>query len=230
MQTSIRIASCLVGLAASIGTAGARALDASHARACAQVAATVVAASTAESRDACAAIVRAAAFLAEQGIAVLAPIELHLVDALPPELASPSRVGAYLHEHRRAYVLRRDRWPANSAPFGLPMTRTVHRSAIVHEAVHAIFAQHYGSSQPDVVAHEYLAYVGQLASLPPRLRARALHGVGPSDDDSVRRLNLFVLGMNPDRFAALAWRHWSAPGRGALFVHALLEDGSLPQG
>ena len=127
-------------------------------------------------------------------------------------------------------MLRLGHWPANSSPFGLPTTRAVHRSAIVHEAVHAIFAQHYGRSQPDVVAHEYLAYVGQLASLPPALRARALRGVAPGDGDMRRRLNLFVLGMNPDRFAAFAWYHWSAPGHGADFVHVLLEDGYLPPG
>ncbi len=237
MQLPNRPAAFAFAVAATITLActvvvprGTVAAGAHLARSCPQAAAVVVALRAAERRDACQAIAQAAAFLARQGVAMRAPIELHLVDALPPAVASSTRTGVYLHEERRAYVLRRARWPADAAPLGLPMTRALYRSAIVHEAVHAIAAEHFPDEGADVVAHEYLAYVGQLESLAPALRERALRAGPASAGDEVRRLNLYVLGMRPDSFAALAWRHWSAPGHGATVVHAVLEDGVLPGG
>lgn len=197
---------------------------------CPQVAAVVFARTAAEARNACRGVAQAAAFLARQSVVAGAPIELHLVDALPKAVASPTRIGVYLHEERRAYVLRRSRWPADAAPFGLPITRALHRSAIVHEAVHALTAEHFPDRHVDIVAREYLAYVGQLASLPAALRQQALRAAPESAGDEPRHLNLFVLGMRPDVFAALAWRHWSAPGRGARVVRAVLDNGALPDG
>src|SRR5690606_36080234 len=162
---------------------------------CPQVAAVVVAPSRGEVRDACHAIGQAAGFLAEHGMAPRAPVELHLVDALPAEAATATRTGVYLHELRRAYVLQRSHWPQDAAPFGLPMTAELHRSAIVHEAVHAIVAEHFRNPHPDVVVHEYFAYVGQLHALEPALRELALDAAGPVPaEDLARRLNLFVLG------------------------------------
>ncbi len=205
----------------------ARAADA-RARSCAEGVATVVARSPHEMREACGAIAQAAAFLARLGVVLHGPIELHLVDALPDIAATPTRTGVYLRDQRRAYVLRRERWPVDAAPFGLPMSRALYRSAIVHEAVHAIIAEHFHAERLDVVAHEYLAYVGQLDALPAALRRRALRAAPQQAGDEARRLNLFVLGMNPDRFAALAWRHWSTPGNARAVVQAVLEKGTMP--
>lgn len=229
MSTLLSAVFTLVSLALAGGFAGAAAPHAVGVN-CTQVAAVVVAPTGYETLEACRAIGQAAEFLAEQGIVVRTPVELHLVAALPPEAATTTRVGVYLHESRRAHVLQRSRWPEDAGPFGLPMTPALYRSAIVHEAVHAIVADHFSAS-PDVVAHEYIAYVGQLHSLPPALRRRVLDAAGPAPaDDPARGLNLFVLGMNPDRFAALAWHHWSRPENGATFVHALLEGDALPVG
>ncbi len=227
---SVAVASAVLGAAFAAPGDPSAAPVAARTR-CTEVAAVVVAPTRSESREACRAIAQAADFLAGTDIVVRTPVELHVVDALPPEAATTTRAGVYLHELRRAYVLRRSRWPADTAPFGLPMTRALYRSAIVHEAVHAIVADHFRSPHPDVVAHEYFAYVGQLHSLPPDLRRQALEAGGPEPtEDPARRLNLFVLGMNPDRFAALAWHHWSRPDVGAAFVDALLEGDALPVG
>lgn len=226
---AIGLVSVLIGatFAAQEKSAPAQAVRAN----CAQVAAVVVAPTRGEVDEACRAIGQAATFLAGKGIAVRTPVELHLVDALPVEVATATRAGVYLHESRRAYVLQRSRWPQDAAPFGLPMTPELYRSAIVHEAVHAIVADHFRSPHPDVVVHEYFAYVGQLHSLEPALRERALEQAGPVPaEDLVRRLNLFVLGMNPDRFAAVAWHHWSRRADDPAFVHALLEGDAVPAG
>lgn len=189
---------------------------------CSPLAATVVATVRSEARAACEAIARAADFLAGQGAPLRSPIELHLVDALPEAEASATRGGVYLHEERRAYVLRRGAWKPQTAPFGLPMTAALHDSVVVHEAAHAIAAQHFRLDAPDVVAHEYLAYVAQLASLAPALRERILEAFAPRPPIAHTRFNVFVLGMNPDRFAALAWLHWSQKGNGAAFVDSVL--------
>ncbi len=230
LPITIGLVSILIGVSlvgAQDTTASVHALRAG----CPQVAAVVVAPSGSELREACRAIGQAADFLAAQGISVRAPVELHLVDALPAEAATATRTGVYLHESRRAYVLQRSHWPQDAAPFGLPMTPELYRSAIVHEAVHAIVADHFRNPHPDVVVHEYFAYVGQLHSLAPALRERALEEAGPVPaEDLARRLNLFVLGMNPDRFAAIAWKHWSRRGNDTAFVHALLDGNALPAG
>lgn len=212
----------VIGAAALALAAAAFATPVRAPRACDAVRATVVAGSDAEARDACRAVARAAAFLERQGIVQTSPIELHLVDRLPPAEATATRGGVYLHAERRAYVLRRDRWPADATPFGLPMSPALYRSVVVHETVHAIAAQHFRAERPDVVAHEYLAYVAQLDSLPAALRDRALEAAPAGASVALARFNVFVLGMNPDRFAALAWRHWSEPGNGTAFVRALL--------
>ena len=43
-----------------------------------------------------------------------------------------------------------------------------------------------------------------------------------SDREADARFNLIVLGMNPDRFAALAWQHWHEPENGAGFLDHVL--------
>lgn len=193
---------------------------ASHA--CDAVRATVVADSVDEAREACDAAALAAAFLERQGVHQKRSIELHVVDRLPRTEETSTRAGVYLHSERRAYVLRRDRWPADATHFGLPMSAELYRSVVVHEAAHAIAADHFRPERPDVVAHEYLAYTAQIDSLPPALRDRALADASGDAPVALARFNVFVLGMNPDRFAALAWRHWSEPGNGTVFVQALL--------
>src|SRR5690606_37716439 len=155
MNTRILSAAFVPALVAASVALGGLSVRASSASAapyavgvnCREVAADVVAPTRAETREACRAIGQAAQFLAQQGIVARTPFELHLVDTLPPEEATSTRVGVYLHESRRAHVLQRSRWPQDAAPFGLPMTPAVYRSAIVHEAVHAIVADHFRSEE-----------------------------------------------------------------------------------
>ncbi len=223
-----RAVALFIGLLALVQAALAAVSPIAHD--CGAVQATVTAASRGEAREACTAVAQAVDFFARQGLPVGARIDLHLVESLPPAEATSTRGGVYLHSQRRAYVLRRARWEATGAPFGLPMTTALYRSIIVHEVAHAIVASHFTIDRPDVTAHEYLAYAAQIDSLPSALRERILKESAPSTREASAQFNLFVLGMNPDRFATLAWRHWHQPENGSAFVQQVLAGQALRGG
>lgn len=103
------------------------------------------------------------------------------------------------------------------------VTRVLHASVATHEVAHGVFHEHAAAADLPETAHEYVAYVAQLSTLPADVR-----------DDLARQNELprianlftfshFLLYADPERFAIAAWRHFHQPENGCAFLHAVVE-------
>ena len=175
---------------------------------------------------ACEAATAATRFLSGMGLDVSAPIDLRIVDALP-EGAGAGAIGCFLRERRTAGVLIESECRNPAAVFELPMSKALHQSVIAHEIGHAIAGANFRVARPEPVAQEYIAYLTQLATMPPDLRERALERYPRSSSEGPAYLNGPVYMMDPSLFAAIAWRHHLGPDGGAAFIRRVLEGRAL---
>ncbi|TXL67057.1 DUF6639 family protein [Zeimonas arvi] len=175
---------------------------------------------------ACEAAAAATRFLSGMGLDVSAPIELRIVAALPDGVGA-SAIGCFVREQRTAWVLIESECRNPAAVFELPMSKALHRSVVAHEIGHAIAGANFSVARPEPVAQEYIAYVTQLATMPPELRNRVLERYPRSSSEGPGHLNGPVYLMDPSRFAAIAWRHHLGPDGGAAFIRRVLDGRAL---
>jgi hypothetical protein len=98
-------------------------------------------------------------------------------------------------------------------------------SLLVHELSHAYFEQTAGA-ESSRLAHEYLAYALQLDALPAAQRDLILAEADIDRPVVLSDFNEALLGFAPQRYAALAWLHFSAQPNPRVTVRGLL-DGTL---
>jgi hypothetical protein len=200
--------------------------DENHALDCPDSAVRVLAPTRAQALIACEAAAQASRFLASHGLDVSRPFTLRIASGLPPGSDSGA-VGCYDRNRQQAWVLIDTECRDTQAFFGLPMTPSLYRSLIVHEVAHGFAQANFRADPPGIVAHEYIAYVTQLASLPIELRQRILDKHPASTIESVGFLNSYVYLMDPGAFAAIAWRHHNSPEGGTAFMNAVLQGRAL---
>lgn len=193
---------------------------------CAGTAVSVQAPDRAAARDACEAATAATRFLATMGLDVSGAIDLRIVAALPAG-AGAGAIGCFLRERRTAWVLIQSECRNPEAVFGLSMSKALHRSVIAHEIGHAIAGENFRISRPEPVAQEYIAYVTQLATMPPALRDRVLGRYPRGSSEGPGHLSGPVYMMDPSLFAAIAWRHHVGPEGGAAFIRRVLDGRAL---
>jgi predicted metallopeptidase len=102
------------------------------------------------------------------------------------------------------------------------------RSVIIHEMTHA-FLNHSGRDGFSRVAHEYLAYAIQIASLDDtdRETVRSTSTVLSGD---LERINESLLIFGPSQFALRSYQHFALPKNGCTFVGRILDaDPTLPE-
>lgn len=103
------------------------------------------------------------------------------------------------------------------------------RSVIVHEMTHALAHQSHGGSLTRV-AHEYLAYAFQIASLSKKSRAKVLAAVPPEGAVGLDGIDEIALLFGPSQFALRAFQHFSQAGNGCAFVASIIDrDPALPE-
>ncbi len=175
---------------------------------------------------ACEAAADAARYLSSFGLDTGRHFTLRIVSSLPAG-TGPGQVGCYDRSRREAWVLIESGCGDPEAMFGLPLSPPLYRSLVVHEVAHAIADANFSDHSPGMVAHEYIAYVTQLASLPKPLRQQILARHPPSAMESVLFLNSYIYLMDPGAFAAIAWRHHQGVAGGAPFIRAVLEGRAL---
>jgi len=176
-------------------------------------------------REACAGAGDAVRFLAAAGVRVDSALTLRIVDVLPQPV-SDTAGGCYMHASQVAYVRTLSRCTPDATPFGLPVDAALYRSIIVHEVAHAIAGASFADRRPPVVAHEYVAYVTQLATMPDALRRKILRRHADVTYTSADQLNTMVFMMDPARFAVLAWLHHQR--QGAAFLRAAIAGTAFP--
>lgn len=180
----------------------------------------------ADARMACAAAGESLAFLDANGLSPTEPIEIHIVSRLPKEEVADA-LGCYDQRDRQIHVLDLASCRGKGSILGLPVDAELHRSVIVHEVAHAAAAPRFAVAKPGIAAQEYIACVAQLFVLSEGTRARILERHPGTGFATTAEINSMIYLMDPNYFAAQAWRHFMRPENGAAFIRRLLA-GELP--
>lgn len=187
---------------------------------CPHSAVVIHAADAASLPEACAGAGDALGFLGAAGLCVGMAIEVHVVHALPPGLDAES-AGCYVHPQRQVYVLAPAMLerPPPSAGTAPPLR---FRSLVTHEVAHAVAASNFSVEHPTLKAHEYIAGVTTIATMPAPARARLLAAHPGSGFDSAAQISATLFLLAPGWFAAEAYRHYRKPGNGPAFLRRVL--------
>ena len=156
-------------------------------------------------------------------------ITIELRQVLRASNGSPA-IGQCHDPSKRIEILAYDAAVAASmkypAAFGVPMSKALWDSYVVHEFAHATAQAHFAAGVPMSTASEYIAAVAQMISLPPALREQILANYGTTTgferDSEITELFYY---MDPAKFAVMAYRHYLKPENGARFVGRLLRHG-----
>jgi hypothetical protein len=107
------------------------------------------------------------------------------------------------------------------------MDRPLWRSYVAHELTHAAIHAACGRACPDRAAHEYIAAVAQMASLPPSVRAAILGGhPGLEGFREPAEISEIYYALSPAKFMVKSYRHYLRPGNGRPFIQTLLKPGA----
>jgi hypothetical protein len=98
-------------------------------------------------------------------------------------------------------------------------------SLIIHELAHG-YVEQTAKTQPSRLAHEYLAYALQLDALPAVERDRIVAAADVDGPVGLFDFDEAGLGFLPQRYAALAWLHFSTQPDPRVTVQGLL-DGTI---
>lgn len=181
----------------------------------------------AEVESACQGVVAAMTFLTSLGLDTSAAAEIRVVEALPAIQQGVRAYGCKVKADHRIYVLNLSECRKLPLAADVPVDAAVHRSLVAHEVGHHIAAANFKVTRPTVVAHEYIAYVTMFATLEPSARERLLARFPGDGFESTREIGMAVYLLDPNRFGAQAYRHFTRPVNGASFVEQVLSGRAL---
>lgn len=127
-------------------------------------------------------------------------------------------------------------WLRGSTYFGLPMTDELITTLLAHEIAHALSRGLYEASlqatDTDLrVQEECVAYLVQLATMDAHLRAAVLVRFPASDAtgaDAEGAINAIALGLAPETFGVICFRHFAGPSGGSAFLDRLYSGAFRP--
>jgi hypothetical protein len=176
----------------------------------------------------CEGVGRAIRFLRAADLEPLAPINVTVAD--PDDAMHAAAIGSYDARTRTLKITEFERLRAATAaqpPFGVEMDREMYISFVAHEAAHAIAQDHFATARPTVIAHEYVAYTVQLATMAEPRRARILAASGLEGFAREEEVSLSYYLAAPHAFGIKSYLHWARPENGALFLREVLADRAL---
>lgn len=176
----------------------------------------------ADSRLACEAVEDAVAFLSSHGLDSGQKVSLTIVEDLPSRdrYSALGQFDTRRGEIRILSLAHSLQACAGNPPFGVPMSSEIHRSFIVHEVIHAL--TYVGSREVSPLKLEYVAYVGQFASMPTDLREHlvAVSGAPPFVTDE--EISVEAYRLDPSRFGIRSWLQFRDAGDGSALLHRAL--------
>jgi hypothetical protein len=181
----------------------------------------------AEVERACDGVVAAVEFLAALGFDTSAAAEVRLVVALPEVQQGAGAYGCKVKADNRIYMLNLSECRKFPLAADVPVDAALHRGLVAHELAHHFAAANFKVARPTTVAHEYIAYVTMFATLEPSAREQLLARFPGTGFESTREIGLTVYLIDPNRFGAEAYRHFTRPGIGASFVEQVLSGDAL---
>lgn len=103
------------------------------------------------------------------------------------------------------------------------------RSLITHEVAHGILDEQDGAGRLPASAQEYMAYAVQIGTMSAETRAAFLGDFPEVDSEELASFTAFSHDVEPLRFGARAYRHFTAPSHGcALLDRVLRGEDSFP--
>ena len=153
-----------------------------------------------------------------------------------PDAGAAEQV-AGLFDHAHGTVLMTSEavpWLRRYSYFDLPMSDEMITAVLAHEIGHALSRSLYapGLHAPDAdlrVQDEYVAYVVQLATMAPALRAEILASFparpGGADEAAI---NALALDLGPEAFGVQCFRHFGSAAGGAAFLRRLYSGAFVP--
>lgn len=175
-------------------------------------------------RLACEAVDDAVSFLVGHGLDSRQPVSLTIVDALPSrhEISALGQFDTRRGEIRVLSLLRSLQACAGNPPFGVPLSPEIYRSFIVHEVMHALTHVAGSAARADPLKMEYLAYVGQFASLSEDLRERLITMSGAEAFVKDEEISIDVYLLDPNRFGVRSWLHFHRAKDGSALLRRAL--------
>jgi len=198
---------------------------------CPEANATVVFEDQSQALMACAAAKGAIGFWADWDLAGSTPLTIEVVEGLTP-VHGRHLFGMYDAPTSTIKILSltacQESVGANPI-FGMAFDEELYRSFIVHEVAHAIADQIFAVDIPSIAAHEYIAYVAQLATMPVMLRDRILSWASVEGFVDEYEISEIYLGFSPEHFALKSYLHYLRPENGKAFVNRLLTGDFVPE-
>ena len=164
-------------------------------------------------------------FLNSQGLHTCAHLEIHVVETLP-DAVPPATAGCYVHAERRVYLLTPARFEQQAMHVAPPSCLDYH-SLITHEVAHAIAGCNFAVPKPTIQAHEYVAYLTMLSTMPDAARERMLGNFAGDGFDTEQQITATIYLMAPQWFGAQVYRHYLKPGNGEAFLRKVLAGKAL---
>lgn len=171
----------------------------------------------------CKVVDRAATQLAQCHLPLKAPLTIRLVDGFDGDRVGC--VGIFDCSDEHIEILKPDVMSgalADNRRFSRLPLMSLFDSVIAHEMTHALVFQNLGIDSGSWAQNEYMAYAMQLAFLPPEDRALFMQGFTTERPGSLAGVNVLLMLLAPDAFAAEVWLHFSAKGNGCDFMGKLL--------
>jgi len=160
-------------------------------------------------------------FLTSQGLDTRAPLEIRMVDTLPPQCDRRS-FACYDCRTRCIHMLKALQCLKLDFTAEVPMTTALCRSVLSHEIAHAVADANFLVDKPSRLAHEYIAYITQLSTMPAGMRQQVLERFPGNGFSNADEMSVDYYLLDPTRFGVQAYRHFMKPGNGKAFVGKLL--------
>lgn len=180
--------------------------------------------------QACRAISESEPFLASVGLKLPTGVSIHIVGRLDGKDGVPHELAHYDGRECAIHMLDFGAARARAAQgdgLMVAMDRHLWRSYVVHELTHAAIHAACGQAHPDRAAHEYIAAVAQMVSLPRSVRAAILGSHGNLEGfGEPAEISEIYYALSPAKFMVKSYRHYIRPGNGRPFIQSLLKPGS----
>jgi len=171
----------------------------------------------------CTVVERALEQLAQCHLAQKDPLSIKIVDGFSDDM--PGCVGIFDCANDRIEILKPDAMGStleDNRRFSRLPLMSLFDSVVAHEMTHALVYQNLGEDSGSWAQNEYMAYAMQMAFLSPEDRALFMQGFTTDRPGSLGGINILIMLMAPDAFAAEVWLHFSAKGNGCDFMGQLL--------
>jgi len=180
---------------------------------------------------ACTGAARAMTYMLDNGFREPGEIKIRIVDSLE-ENQVPVAHGHFDPKTSIATVMSRSVYRDSRVQnhvLGQPMDGELYASIFSHEVAHAVAHENFAVEKPPTVAHEYIAYTVQLATLPDDLRSRILTAIPGTGFEHVGEISELYMAFDPDRFAVQVYRHFMRSTNKAEFFAHLLSEAFRPR-